>query len=61
VDYNKIEAISDPCAACGPPQRFQRPAETIRKSLQILKFLPFVAVNVIAEANLNRDLLLFSL
>ena len=42
------------------PQRFQWPAEAIRRNLQILKFLQ-LTVNVSADANVNRDLLLFPL
>jgi len=50
-------AISRPRATCGPPQRFQWPAEAYIKYHQICNFLQLIIESV--EADLNRDLLLF--
>ena len=54
-------AISGPRATCGPPQRFQWPAEAFRKNHQVGKFHELTTVNVSVQAHLNRDLLLFLL
>jgi len=52
-------AISGSRATCGPPQRFQWPAEAFRNNHQVWNFLEFITVNVSVQANLNRDLILF--
>jgi len=54
-------AISDLRATCGPPQRFQLLSQAFRKNLQIGKLVELITINVSAEANLNRDLLLITL
>jgi len=46
----QVWANSGPRAKCGPPQRLQWPAEAFTKNLQIWNFLPFMAVNISAEA-----------
>jgi len=54
-------AISGPRATCGPPQRFQWPTEEFGKAHQAWNFLELVTGNVIVQANLDGDLLLFLL
>jgi len=48
-------AISGPLATCGPPQRFQWPAEAFGKIFKS-EISPTYAVNVSVEADLNREL-----
>ena len=47
-------ANSGPRAKCGPPQRFQWPAEGFRKYVQIWNFLQLITVNASAEGSLTK-------
>ena len=50
---------SGPRAECGPPQRFQWPAEALRKYVQIWNFFQLITVDASAEINLTETCLYF--
>ena len=52
-------AVSGPRATCGPPQRFQWPAEAFRKNHQVWNFHQLTTVNVSVQANLAETCFYF--